>query len=38
MGGTITLRKSEGKEMPPYFTEIVCIFLIDVVWVFRVFG
>jgi hypothetical protein len=29
----MALRKSEGKEMPLYFTEIVCVFLIDVVWV-----
>jgi hypothetical protein len=33
----MALRKSEGKEVPPYFTEIVYVVRIDVVWVFQYF-
>jgi hypothetical protein len=31
----VALRKSEGKEVPLYFTEIVYVFMIGVMWEFE---
>jgi hypothetical protein len=33
----MALRKSEEKEVPPCFTEIVYVFVIDVMWVYEYF-